>query len=85
MADQVTRRLVAIMFTDIVGYTALMERDEMSALGARDRHRTILKTLVGALFRPGFAEFGRQLTERLENEGQETRKRAYHQAADSTD
>ena len=34
------------MFTDIVGYTALMERDEQSALGARDRHRTLLKTLV---------------------------------------
>ena len=35
-AARVERKLAAIMFTDIVGYTALMERDEAAA-GARGR------------------------------------------------
>lgn len=33
------RRISAIMFTDIVGYTALMQGDEQEASAARDRHR----------------------------------------------
>jgi adenylate cyclase len=33
------RRLAAIVFTDMVGYTALMQRDERMALGAIERHR----------------------------------------------
>jgi TolB-like protein/class 3 adenylate cyclase/Tfp pilus assembly protein PilF len=37
MAQQ--RQLVAIMFTDIVGYTALMQRDENQAISIRTRHR----------------------------------------------
>lgn len=37
------RRLAAIMFTDVVGYTALMQRDESKALGAIERHRLILE------------------------------------------
>lgn len=36
-----TRRLVAIMFTDIVGYTALMQKDENRAIEARDLHRHV--------------------------------------------
>ena len=36
---QRTRRLAAIMFTDIVGYTALMQRDEKAAAIVRARHR----------------------------------------------
>ena len=36
------RRLAAIMFTDMVGYTALMQEDESSATALRDRHRTVL-------------------------------------------
>jgi adenylate cyclase len=36
------RRLAAIMFTDIVGYTALMAKNEASGLRARERHRSIL-------------------------------------------
>ncbi len=40
------RRLVAIMFTDIVGYTAPMARDEEAARGASDRHEAIVRPLV---------------------------------------
>jgi adenylate cyclase len=36
-----TRRLSAIMFTDIVGYTALMQQDEAKAAQIRQRHRQI--------------------------------------------
>ncbi len=41
-----TTRLEAIMFTDIVGYTALMAKDEHKALGILHRHRDILKPLI---------------------------------------
>ncbi|RLD18917.1 MAG: adenylate/guanylate cyclase domain-containing protein, partial [Bacteroidetes bacterium] len=36
---QKTRRLAAVMFTDIVGYTALMQRDENAAAAVRAVHR----------------------------------------------
>ena len=35
------RQLLAIMFTDIVGYTALMQKDENKAVTYRDRHREV--------------------------------------------
>ncbi len=35
------RRLVAIMFTDIEGYTALMQRSEAEAVRTRQRHREV--------------------------------------------
>ncbi len=38
------RRLAAIMFTDIEGYTALMQRSEQAALDLRARHRGIFHT-----------------------------------------
>jgi len=41
------RRLLAIMFTDVVGYTALTERDEAAAVRVRDRHGELVQTLVG--------------------------------------
>src|SRR5262245_32449984 len=41
-----TRRLAAILFSDIVGYTALMAADEARALAVRDRHRALLRPLV---------------------------------------
>ena len=40
------RRLLAIMFTDVVGYTALTERDEAAAVRVRERHRDLVRTLV---------------------------------------
>ncbi|MBR9997444.1 MAG: tetratricopeptide repeat protein [Cyclobacteriaceae bacterium] len=42
MSDQ-SRKLAAIMFTDIVGYTAIMQKDEQSALMMIDRHRKVLE------------------------------------------
>jgi class 3 adenylate cyclase/pimeloyl-ACP methyl ester carboxylesterase len=40
------RQILAIMFTDVVGYTAITERDEASAVRIRDAHRALVQTLV---------------------------------------
>ena len=37
------RRLAAIMFTDIAGYTQLMQEDEKKAKGVRNLHREALE------------------------------------------
>lgn len=37
------RQLAAIMFTDIVGYTALMQSDEKTAVEVRSRHRSVFE------------------------------------------
>lgn len=42
-----TRKLAAVMFTDIVGYTALMSHDEQKALSVLQKNRDIQKPLVG--------------------------------------
>ncbi|PHN08637.1 helix-turn-helix domain-containing protein [Flavilitoribacter nigricans] len=42
-AEQKTRRLAAIMFTDIVGYTAIMQQDEARATALRVRHRDVFE------------------------------------------
>ena len=39
-----SRQLAAIMFTDIEGYTAIMQQNEQDAIILKDRHREILKT-----------------------------------------
>ena len=36
------RQLAAILFTDIEGYTALMQQSEQQAIELRDRHREIV-------------------------------------------
>ena len=41
-----THRLVAIMFTDIQGYTALMQQDEEKALQFRNRHREVFNSVT---------------------------------------
>ncbi len=40
------RRLAAIMFTDIVGYVALTQRDEAEALRLLEEHRGVVRPLV---------------------------------------
>src|SRR5687767_10828901 len=45
MDSKKVRQLVAIMFTDIVGYTALMEQNESKATAVRTRHREVFKKL----------------------------------------
>ncbi len=40
------RQLAAVMFTDMVGYTALMQEDEQKARKNRDRHREVLERLI---------------------------------------
>ncbi|MCZ6775814.1 MAG: adenylate/guanylate cyclase domain-containing protein, partial [Ignavibacteria bacterium] len=47
MTEQRQRKLAAIMFTDMVGYTALMQEDELKATAQRDKCREILRRLVG--------------------------------------
>jgi len=46
MADKGNRQLAAIMFTDMVGYTALMQENEQQAKENRDRHRKVLQESV---------------------------------------
>ena len=38
MNKRLDRRLVAVMFTDMVGYTALIQADEQVGLDKRDRY-----------------------------------------------
>jgi serine/threonine-protein kinase len=46
MGEEGTRRLVAIMFADMVGYTALMQGNEDDAHTQREMHRAILSSAV---------------------------------------
>lgn len=41
-----TRQLVAIMFTDIVGYTALMGNDEKNAFAILNKNRLLQKPII---------------------------------------
>ena len=41
-----SRQLAAIMFTDIVGYTALMQQNEKKAIQAREKHRSIFNSIT---------------------------------------
>src|SRR5688572_2014336 len=42
-----SRQLAAIMFTDIVGYTAMMQADEQKAVAVIKHYNTTLEKLVG--------------------------------------
>jgi TolB-like protein/class 3 adenylate cyclase len=46
MTTHPRRQLAAIMFTDIVGYTALVQRDEAEAGAVRARHRGVLEAAI---------------------------------------
>jgi len=43
MNEKKVRQLAAVMFTDIVGYTALMQKDETAAMTMRSRHREVFE------------------------------------------
>ena len=43
MTEGLERRLVAVMFTDVVGYTALMQQDEQAAVDTRDRYMSTVQ------------------------------------------
>ena len=40
------RQLSAIMFTDIVGYTKLMQDSESQAVNIRKKHRNVFNELI---------------------------------------
>lgn len=48
MADPEERRLAAIMFTDMVGYTALSQSDEDATMRLLEEHRTLLRPLFSS-------------------------------------
>ena len=48
MTEELARRLSAVMFTDVVGYTALMQEDEEAARVVRLRHRGTLEAAIAA-------------------------------------
>jgi class 3 adenylate cyclase len=41
-----SRQLAAIMFTDIVGYTAMMQKNESEALSKVDRYKQVQNEIV---------------------------------------
>ena len=43
------RQLLAIMFTDVVGYTAVTERDEAAAVRVRTQPRDLVRSALAAL------------------------------------
>jgi hypothetical protein len=52
MTSSKGRRLLAVMFTDVVGYTALIQRDKEADRIVRRRHRQALDAAVPAIRAP---------------------------------
>jgi adenylate cyclase len=48
MSEDKLRRLAAIMFTDVVGYTSLMQKDEQAALTLLNHHRKTMEDLTAS-------------------------------------
>ena len=48
MPERETRKLAAVMFTDIAGYTAMVQADETSALQKVSKYRSVLQTNTDA-------------------------------------
>jgi len=46
LSGQEQRRLSSIMFTDIVGYTSLSQKNESLALELLEKHRTVLRSVL---------------------------------------
>ena len=46
MSSTIERKLAAIMFTDIAGYTAQMSKDEAVAISLLNKKESILKPLI---------------------------------------
>ena len=46
MPEKGKRQLAAIMFADMVGYTALMQENEEEARLQRDKHRALISAAV---------------------------------------
>ena len=44
--SEAKRQLAAIMFTDIVGYTAVMDQNEIAAFEMLDKNKSIQKPLI---------------------------------------
>ena len=45
-SSQIERKLAAIMFTDIAGYTAQMSKDEAVAISLLNKQESVLKPLI---------------------------------------
>ena len=46
MSSNIERKLAAIMFTDIVGYTSKISKDEAIAISLLNKKESVLKPLI---------------------------------------
>jgi hypothetical protein len=62
--DQYTRKLAAILFTDMVGYTAVMQKDELKAILMQKKHQFTVDTCK-TIWRRSKKRYGRWQYERI--------------------